>query len=73
MGKPLLRAADLLDQWAKDVAYAALVNEADDDPGVRLYASTLRVLASTANLRALEYKREHQFAEAAGSLPEGDE
>lgn len=68
-----MRAARLLDEWAKDTAYKALVNSAYPDKGVQLYAITLQALAAQANMRAREFEASYHSLAASGSLREGSD
>ena len=73
MTQALRRAADLLDQWAKDVGYASMLNETDPqaDDGTKLYAATLRALVSRARADAADFRLRATLHDVAG-LPEGD-
>lgn len=76
MTQALRRAADLLDQWAKDVGYAAMLNETDPDAdeGTKLYAACLTALVSRARADAADFRVRVAIREAAGpAQPEGDD
>lgn len=62
----LRRAADLLDTWAKDVGYAAMINDTDPaaDLGTKVYASVLMALVAAARSRAAEFRSSAMIAEA---------
>lgn len=66
----LLRAGDLVEDYAKQTAHKALVNETDEDPAVQLYVTTLKALASKAQVYAAQYRSSYHLGLATGTLQE---
>jgi hypothetical protein len=62
----LRRAADLLDDWAKEVGYTGMINETDPnaDRGIKLFAITIISLASRARAEAADLRMRALLAEA---------
>jgi len=54
----LRRAADLLEDWAKEHGYNAMLNETDPhaDAGIKLYAVSLKALVAKARADAADFR-----------------
>ena len=71
----LRRAADLLDGWAKDVGYAAMLNDTDPhaDRGTKLWSSVLMALAAKARAEAADMRWRAALSEASPNEGNGTE
>ncbi len=69
----LRRAANLLDTWAKEVGYAAMINDTDPhaDRGTKLYAGVLMALVARARSQAADLRLSAAVCEAAPPENEG--
>ncbi len=68
----LRRAADLLDNWAKNEGYSAMLNDTDPnaDAGAKLYACILTSLVARARSEAADLRMRALVIEAS---PNGSE